>query len=68
MLWSQNAKFAFNLLKNWWYKKGVNMQKLNALDNSVSFMINIGSKGSVPFMCGIYNNKNDDLINNSEVE
>ena len=56
MLRSPNAKFAFNLLKNRWYKKGVDTQKINTLDISFGIMINTESESSVNFMCGNYNN------------
>ena len=63
MLRTQKAKFAFNLLKSRWYKKSVNPQDINTLDDSSGVMINIGSESSVNFMCGVYNN-GDDYLNN----
>jgi hypothetical protein len=64
MLRTQNAKFTFNLLKNRWFKKDVDLQKINTLDNYSS---NIGGESSATFMCGIHNN-DDYLTYNSEVE
>ncbi|CAB4427378.1 unnamed protein product [Rhizophagus irregularis] len=68
MLQIQKAQFTFNLLKSRWYKKGVDLQKINALDKSANFMIDTGSESSVTFMCGIHINEDDHLSNNSEVE
>jgi len=68
ILRSQNAKFAFNLLKSQWYKKSIDLQSINTLDSSSEIMINIGSQSSVTFMCGIHNNKDDYLNHDSEAE
>ena len=68
ILRSQNAKFAFNLLKSRWYKKSIDLQSINTLDSSSEIMINIGSQSSVTFMCGIHNNKDDYLNHDSEAE
>ncbi|CAB4437939.1 unnamed protein product [Rhizophagus irregularis] len=68
MLRTQKAQFTFNLLKSRWYKKGVDLQKINALDKSANFVIDTGSESSVTFICGIHINEKDHLSNNSEVE
>ena len=68
MLRTQKAKFAYNLLKSRWYKKSVNPQNINTLDNSSGVMINIGSESSVNFMCGVCNNGDDYINNDFEVE
>ncbi|CAG8751413.1 7519_t:CDS:2, partial [Rhizophagus irregularis] len=51
-----------------WYKKGVDLQKINALDKSANFVIDTGSESSLTFICEIHINEEDLLSNNSEVE
>ncbi|EXX67552.1 hypothetical protein RirG_113300 [Rhizophagus irregularis DAOM 197198w] len=68
MLRTQKAQFTFNLLKSRWYKKGVDLQKINALDKSANFVIDTGSESSLTFICEIHINEEDLLSNNSEVE
>ena len=41
MLQTQNAKFAFNLLKGQWYKKSVDLQEINALDDSLELILGV---------------------------
>ncbi|RIA84200.1 hypothetical protein C1645_832618 [Glomus cerebriforme] len=55
---------AVNTTSSQWYKKGVDLQKINILDNSASFIINTGSESSVTLICGIHNNEEDYLSNN----
>ncbi|EXX64724.1 hypothetical protein GLOIN_2v1782641 [Rhizophagus irregularis DAOM 181602=DAOM 197198] len=68
MLQTQKAQFTFNLLKSRWYKKDVDLQKINALNKSANFVIDIGSESSVTFMCEIHINEENHLSNNSEVK
>jgi hypothetical protein len=42
ILQSESAKFAFNLIKSRWYKKDVDLQKINVLEHSSGIIINIG--------------------------
>ncbi|PKY35834.1 hypothetical protein RhiirB3_457320 [Rhizophagus irregularis] len=51
-----------------WYKKDVDLQKINALNKSANFVIDIGSESSVTFMCEIHINEENHLSNNSEVK
>lgn len=67
MLRSESAKFAFNLLKSRWYKKDVDLQTINGLEHSSGIIINI-SENSATFMCGIYNNEEEYLTHDPEVE
>ncbi|CAB5381063.1 unnamed protein product [Rhizophagus irregularis] len=48
--------------------KDVDLQKINALNKSANFVIDIGSESSVTFMCEIHINEENHLSNNSEVK